>query len=76
MMLSDKVVDEVVDVVLAAVVEDVGAAFQEAYSEDVIFVGGGIEALLAQAVGSGVKMAFEFGEGEAWHGANVSVVEI
>ncbi len=54
---------------LAFGLEDIGATFQEEHPEDVILVGGGIEALLPQPVGGGVEVAFEFGEREAWHGS-------
>jgi hypothetical protein len=47
---------------LALGVEDIRAAFQEEHSKDVVLVGSGIEALLPQAIGGGVKMAFEFGK--------------
>ena len=49
-------------------VEHIGAALQEEHPEDVILVGGRIEALLAQPVGGGHEMTFEFGEGKARHG--------
>ncbi len=48
-------------------VEDVRGALEEEHPEDVVLVGGRIEPFLAQAVGSGVEVAFEFGEGETWH---------
>src|ERR1041385_4381741 len=48
-------------------VEHVRATFQEQHPEDVILVGGRIEALLTQPVRGGVEMTFKFGEREAWH---------
>jgi hypothetical protein len=53
-------------------VEDIGAAFEEEHAEDVVLVGGSIEALLAQAVRGGVEVAFELGEGELRHGSVTS----
>ena len=43
-------------------VEHIGTAFQEKHPEDVVLVGGGIEPLLAKAIGSGIEMAFKLGE--------------
>jgi hypothetical protein len=48
---------------------NIGTAFQEEQPEDVVLVSGGIEALLPQAVGGGIEVAFEFGEREAGHGS-------
>jgi hypothetical protein len=38
------------------------AAFEEEQAKDEIFVGGGVHPFAAEDVGSGVKVAFEFGE--------------
>jgi hypothetical protein len=51
---------------LAALVEDVGAAFQEEHAEDVFLELGGVH-LAAEDVGGGEEVAFELREGEFAH---------
>ena len=59
---SHALLDLASDDFFALGLEDIRAAFQEKHSEDVILVGGGVEALLPQPVGRGVKMTFELSE--------------
>src|SRR5439155_5717270 len=66
-LLDHPLLDLAADDSLALGLEHVRAALQEQHPEDVVLVGGGIEPLLAEAVGSGVEMAFEFSERELGH---------
>lgn len=48
-------------------VEDVGASLQEEQAEDIVLVRGGVETLLAEAIGGTIEMAFELGKRESGH---------
>lgn len=56
------------DDLLALGVEDVGTPLQEQDSKDVVFVDGGVQPFLAEAIRSGVEMAFQFGKRKSRHG--------
>jgi hypothetical protein len=59
--------DLAVDDTVVFAVKHVGAALQEEQPEDVVLVRRSIQALLAEAVGRGVEVAFELGKRELGH---------
>ena len=71
-LLDHPLLDLTADDSLALGVKHVRTALQEQHPEDEVLIGGGIESLLAEAVGRGVEMAFEFSERELGHGVSAS----
>src|SRR5206468_6426381 len=69
-LLDHPLLDLTADDSLALGVKHVRTALQEQHPEDEVLVGGGIEPLLTEAVGSGVEVAFEFSERELRHGVS------
>ena len=75
-LLDHPLLDLAADDFLALGVEDVRAALQEQHPEDVVLVGGRIQAFLAEPVGGRIEVAFELGEREFSHALSQRVAGI
>ena len=68
LVLNQTLGDLSADNPLALGLELVRTAFEKQQSEDVILVGGGVQSLLSQPVGSAIKVTFQLGKRQFGHG--------